>query len=91
VDGEPAEFPVHARLYSNNGDVLDLAAANGMGAAYQPDFIVSESIANGRVKPILEKFPPPAFGVYVMLPGHRQIPYRVRALIEFLAARLEQA
>lgn len=91
VDGAPAEFPVHTRLHSNNGDVLDLAAAKGMGVCYQPDFIGSESITKGRVRPILEKYPPPEFGVYVMLPGHRQIPYRVRALIEFLAGQLEQA
>jgi len=88
VDGAPAGFPVRARLHSNNGDVLDQAAARGMGVTCQPDFIVADGIAAGRVKPILTDYPPPDLGVYVMLPSNRQIPYRVRVLIDFLASRL---
>lgn len=89
VDGVPAEFPVRARILANNGDVLNQAAIGGMGITYQPDFIVSDSIAAGRVTPILADYPPPELGVYVMLPSNRQIPYRVRALIDFLADQLE--
>ncbi len=88
VDGVPAEFPVRARLHSNNGDVLDQAAARGMGITYQPDFIVADSVKAGRVKSILNAYPAPELGVYVMLPSNRQIPYRVRVLIDFLASRL---
>jgi DNA-binding transcriptional LysR family regulator len=88
VDGAPAEFSVRARLHSNNGDVLNQAAVRGMGITYQPDFIVADSIEAGRVKPILTAYPPPELGVYVVLPSNRQIPYRVRVLIDFLANRL---
>ena len=59
-----------------------------MGITYQPDFIVADSIEAGHVKPILTAYPPPELGVYVMLPSNRQIPYRVRVLIDFLADRL---
>ena len=89
VDGVPADFSVRARIHSNNGDVLNLAAARGMGIGYQPDFIVDEIITTGQVKPILADYQPPELGVYVMLPSNRQIPYRVRALIDFLASRLQ--
>jgi DNA-binding transcriptional LysR family regulator len=88
VDGVPADFSVRARIHSNNGDVLNLAAAQGMGVGYQPDFIVDEIITTGQVKPILTAYQPPELGVYVMLPSNRQIPYRVRALMDFLADRL---
>ncbi|HEY9280484.1 MAG TPA: LysR family transcriptional regulator [Eoetvoesiella sp.] len=90
VDGVPAEFSVRARLHSNNGDVLNQAAVRGMGITYQPDFIVADSIKAGCVKPILTDYPPPELGVYVMLPSNRQIPYRVRVLIDFLASRLRR-
>lgn len=88
VDGVLADFSVRARIHSNNGDVLNQAADRGMGIAYQPDFIVAESIARGSVKPILVDYPAPELGVYAMLPSNRQIPYRVRVLIDFLANRL---
>ena len=88
VDGEPAPFPVRVRLTANNGVVLSQAAARGMGIVCQPDFIMADSIEAGRVVPVLADFPPPELGVYVMLPGNRQRPFRVRALIDFLANRL---
>lgn len=89
VDGVPAKFSVRARLHSNNGDVLDQAAVKGMGITSQPDFILADSIKAGRVQAILIDYPPPELGVYVVLPSNRQIPYRVRVLIDFLAKRLQ--
>ncbi|MBP6018852.1 MAG: LysR family transcriptional regulator [Burkholderiaceae bacterium] len=88
IDGTLTDFSVHARLHSNNGDVLNQATINDMGISYQPDFIVDDSIAAGHVLPILADYPAPELGVYVMLPSNRQIPYRVRVLIDFLANRL---
>ena len=90
VDGAPADFSVRARIHSNNGDVLVQAAARGMGIGYQPDFIVDDSIMTGLVKPILTAYSAPELGVYVLLPSNRQIPYRVRVLIDFIANRLLQ-
>jgi DNA-binding transcriptional LysR family regulator len=88
VDGTLADFAVRARLHSNNGDVLNRAAARGMGITYQPDFIVAESIASGAVTPILTAYSAVELGVYLVLPSNRQIPYRIRVLIDFLADRL---
>lgn len=91
VEGALAEFPIRARIHSNNGDALIEAAARGLGIACQPDFIVEESIAGGRVAPILENYPIPELGIYAMLPSNRQVPYRVRVLIDFLARRIAVA
>ncbi|MCB1820203.1 MAG: hypothetical protein KDI73_01305 [Candidatus Competibacteraceae bacterium] len=38
---------------------------------------------------LLERFAPPALGIYALLPSHRYMPSRVRVLIDFLAARLQ--
>ena len=80
--------PVRSRINANNGVVLTEAAAQGIGITCAPDFLVDEFIAAGRVVAILDDFEMPQLGVYVMLPSNRQVPHRVRVLMDFLAARL---
>lgn len=88
VDGQWRDFPVHGRLQANNGDVLLEAAAMGLGIACQPGFIAAAALAAGRVRAILTDYPLPELGIYAMLPGNRQVPHRVRVLVDFLAERL---
>ena len=88
VDGQLQGFPVHSRLHANNGDVLVEAAAQGMGITLQPDFIIEEAVAAGRVEIILSGFPLPELGIHAMLPGNRHVPHRVRVLMDFLVAGL---
>ena len=68
--------------------MLTEAAAQGLGIACQPDFIAGSFIAAGRVVEVLADYPGPELGIYAMLPSNRHIPYRVRVLMDFLAARL---
>lgn len=91
VAGQLQGFAVRSRLTANNGDVLADAAARSLGIASQPDFIVDEAIAQGRLEEILADFPQPAAGIYAVLPSNRQVPHRVRVLKDFLAARLAAA
>ncbi|HEX6733406.1 MAG TPA: LysR family transcriptional regulator [Azonexus sp.] len=88
VDGQLAAFPVRSRLHANNGDVLGEAAAQGLGITLQPDFIIGELLAAGRLEPILADYPVPELGIYAMLPSNRHVPHRVRVLMDFLAAGL---
>jgi DNA-binding transcriptional LysR family regulator len=88
VDGQPLAVPVHSRITASNGEVLIEAAVRGMGITSHPDFIVDDYIASGRVEQILGEFPMPELGIYALLPSNRQVPYRVRALMDFLAAGL---
>jgi DNA-binding transcriptional LysR family regulator len=88
VDGQLASFTVRSRLNANNGDVLAEAAAQGLGMTSQPDFIVGDYLASGRLEEILADFPMPELGIYAMLPSNRQIPHRVRVLMDDLATRL---
>jgi DNA-binding transcriptional LysR family regulator len=86
VDGQLASFPVRSRINANNGEVLTEAAAQGLGITLQPDFIADSFLAAGRVEAILTDFPVPELGIYAMLPSNRHVPYRVRVLMDFLAA-----
>ena len=88
VDGQWQGVPVRSRLSGNNGEVLVEAAAQGMGMTAHPDFIVDDFIRAGRVEEVLADFPLPELGIYAMLPSNRQVPHRVRVLIDFLAAAL---
>ena len=88
VDGQLQSFPVRSRINANNGDVLTEAAAQGLGITLQPDFIIEDYLADGRVEAILADFPVAELGIYAMLPSNRHIPHRVRVLMDFLATGL---
>ena len=89
VDGVLQRFPVRPRMHANNGQALTEAAAQGLGIALQPDFIVDSFIQTQRVTAILTHFEIPALGIYAILPGNRQVPHRVKVLMDFLADRLD--
>lgn len=89
VEGVLQTFSVRSRIHANNGQALVEAAAQGLGIACQPDFILAPFIQSGRVTEILSAFDTPKLGIYAMLPGNRQVPHRVRVLMDFMADRLD--
>ena len=90
IGGQLESLPVRSRINANTGEVMTDAAAQGLGITCQPDFITDTFIAAGRVEEILADFPTPELGIYAMLASNRHVPYRVRALMDFLAAGLAQ-
>ncbi len=88
VDGAWTPFAVQSRISASNGEALTEAAAQGLGITIQPDFILEPVLAAGRIVTILDEFPLPELGIHAVLPSNRQVPHRVRVLIEFLAARM---
>lgn len=75
--------PVHA----NNGDLLAAAAAEGIGIAMEPDFIVAADLAAGRLVRVLAEYAPAPAGVYAVYPSRRHLSAKVRAFVDFLAER----
>lgn len=88
VDGHWQGVAVNSAVQANNGEVLAEAAALGLGITVQPDFIVDPLIAAGRLGVVLDEFPLPELGIHALLASNRQLPYRVRVLLDFLAAAL---
>ncbi len=88
VAGQLRVFTVRSRVLANNGDLLCAAAEQGLGIALQPDFLVAEPLAAGRLEIVLADFPVPELGIYALLPSNRHVPHRVRVLMDFLAAGL---
>lgn len=88
IDGQVRTFPAAGRVRANNGDALLDAAIRGFGIVCQPSFIVASALAAGRVREILTAYPVPEVGIHALFPSNRYIPYRVRALVDYLAERI---
>ncbi len=88
IEGHPHQVEISGPLTANNGNVLLEAALRGMGIAYQPTFVVAEAIRERKLVPILKAFHTPRLDMCAVFPGTRFVPQRVRAFVDFLAARL---
>lgn len=78
---------VRPRLRTDNGDMLRAAAIAGLGICILPSFIASPAIETGEAEVILREWPLEEGGVHVVMPPGRATTARVRALVDFLAAR----
>ena len=66
------------------------AARVGLGICVLPDFLVREDIQSGRLVRVLPPWRGKVIPVHVVYPGHRLLPVRVRAFIDFAVAYLEK-
>lgn len=87
VGGKWEQVRGNPRLRADNGDVLREAACAGLGICILPTFIAAPAIESGKLEPILTDYPLSDIGLHVVMPPGRAATARVRALIDFLAAR----
>ena len=89
--GRERRVKVHGPLSTNNGDMLAAAAAAGLGICYEPDFIVAEYLADGRLVPILDGYASPATAINAVYSSRRHLSAKVRACVDHLAATLGES
>jgi DNA-binding transcriptional LysR family regulator len=77
---------VKGRFESNLGDALREAALAGLGIAQHSTWHVCDDLRTGRLAQVLPDHPPPDAGIHAVTPQRRK-PARVRAFIDFFAAR----
>jgi DNA-binding transcriptional LysR family regulator len=88
-DGRDFALSVKGSIEANNGETLGQLAAAGVGIARVGSFSVAADIAAGQLVPILEAFNPGDVElIHAVFVGGASIPARVRAFVDFLAARL---
>jgi DNA-binding transcriptional LysR family regulator len=89
VDAAGAERAVRVRgpARSNNGQMLTALAAAGFGVSLEPDFIVAPEVAAGRLVSLLPGYRVMAGSINAVYPSRRHLSAKVRAFIDFLAAR----
>lgn len=85
--GPDGEHVVHTTgpLASNNGDMLHCAAANGLGIALLPTFIVGPDLQNGVLQIVLPEYMSSDLSIYALYPPTRHLAAKVRTFIDVLA------
>ncbi|MEW6689502.1 MAG: LysR family transcriptional regulator [Pseudomonadota bacterium] len=86
-DGRERAVRVSGPLHSNNGELLAAAAVQGVGIAFEPDFILAPDLGAGRLVPVLQAFAAPAAPIYAVYQSRRYLSAKVRAFVDFLAGR----
>lgn len=83
-DGEKIEIPVEGSLITNDLDLVARAALDGVGIGYMLEECMTAPIAEGRLEPVLKEWSRPYAGYHLFYPGRRQMPAKLKALIDFL-------
>jgi DNA-binding transcriptional LysR family regulator len=76
----------HVRMRADNGDMLRAAAEAGLGICRMPSFIAAPGIEAGTLDVLLRDHPTEEGALHAVMPS-RATTARVRALVDFLAAR----
>ena len=75
-------------LTVNGGDVAIACALAGRGLARPLSYQVDEELRDGRLQVVLAEHELPPIPVQLVYPGGRRAAARVRAFVDFAAARL---
>ncbi|MFO1313724.1 MAG: LysR family transcriptional regulator [Burkholderiales bacterium] len=86
-DGEELRMRVSGPAYANNGDFLAALAREGIGIAYEPDFIVGGDVRAKALVPILRGYSKTQGSINVVYASRRHLSAKVRAFADFLAQR----
>ncbi len=88
-DGQAIALSVRGNIEANNGETLGQLAAAGVGLARVGAFSVVDDIAAGRLVAVLEAYNPgDVEQIHAVFVGGTNVPARVRAFVDFLAAQL---
>ena len=76
---------VSGTLRATNGDMVKLAALGGVGLIYQPRFLVSEELRDGRLVEVLDEYRQTELGIYAVYPSRTHLSAKVRSFVDFVA------
>lgn len=74
---------VSGPLSSDFGEALRTAALLGRGISMHPTFMIKEDVRSGKLNVVLPKVKVQEYSIFALHP-HRDVPRRVRTLIDFL-------
>ncbi len=90
VDAQIVSVPVSGPLAADFGEPLRAAALLGAGLSLHPTYMIADDLAAGRLRVVLPAFNPIGLAITAIYP-RRDIPARVRLLIDFLVDWLARA
>jgi len=83
-DDGPVLMEATGNIFSNNGDLLLASAVEGAGIISMPDFIVWDSIREGRLVRVLEEYTFREVGMYAIYPPTRHLSAKIRTFVDTL-------
>ena len=85
-DGKTTTLTVKGLLDANDGQILRVAALDGLGILVQPSYIVYDDIVAGRLVPVLDDWDLPRLTINLAYPSRKHLSAKVRTFIDFMAA-----
>lgn len=76
-----------SRFRSNNGQALRAAALAGTGIVMQPEVLLADDLAAGRLTPLLAKYLRPPRPIHLVYLRDRTLTPKMKAFVEFIARR----
>ena len=86
-EGESCQVAVQGRFSANQGNTLRMAALNGMGIALQPEAVLADDLAAGRLVPVLPEWSLMPSPMYLVYASDRHPTAKLRTVIDFLLER----
>ncbi|MFO1414856.1 MAG: LysR family transcriptional regulator [Burkholderiales bacterium] len=84
VDGAPVATLPASTVTMNDGEAITVAATEGAGLAQVPMYMAEDALREGTLVEVLKAFRPPPLTIALVYPSNRQVPPRLRVLIEAL-------
>lgn len=75
------------RFTANQGDALRLAAIHGQGIVLQPEPVLADDLASGRLVPVLSEWSFTITPMYLVYAHDRRPTAKIRSAIDFLLER----
>jgi len=70
------------------GDTCSAAALPDQGIILQPDFVIYRDLKAGALVWLMPEFRAAELGIFAVYPARKQLPLKVRRLVDFLVAAL---
>ena len=83
--------PVSGSVQMNNSLALRETLLQGIGITLTPTFVVGSDIRAGRLQPVLSNYHTAELSIYIIYPQRRYLSPKVRAFVDFMAARISDS
>ncbi|RUT00548.1 transcriptional regulator [Dulcicalothrix desertica PCC 7102] len=83
-DGEEISLAVEGNIRLDNGEAILATAIAGVGIAQLYNYVAAGTIAEGKLKPILQHYALPGSPISIVYPQRRHLSAKVHAFVEFM-------
>lgn len=91
ADPEITQLRLPTVLTLNNMEAMLMAAVDGHGIAYMPDFLVRESVRTGALESLLDAHTSDQGQFWALWQSSRHLSPKIRVFVDFIAERLFKA